>query len=239
MRMNTLVMVMVMRTPSRAIGGRYTNGWSAGTALARPCPPPRRLKPSVDQRDRPRGLRPAVVIAVQDNHTRLVYAELHSVENATNVAVTPRRGGQWMCEQGLGFVEAVMSDDACCCAKSPHFTAELAELAPATSASRLTPRWNAKVERFFRRPRRRMRPGPPLAQLRHPRSGTVSVPTADALTALPAACHPPPAFRSPEGRTPSGSRRRARGRARARATDRRPCGRRTARRRACGVAGAP
>ena len=50
------------------------------------------------------------MIAVQDDHTRLVYAELHNAENATNVSVTLKRGAEWMREQGLGPVQAVMSD---------------------------------------------------------------------------------------------------------------------------------
>jgi hypothetical protein len=37
------------------------------------------------------GLGKTVVIAVQDDHSRIVYAELHSAENAANVAITLKR----------------------------------------------------------------------------------------------------------------------------------------------------
>jgi hypothetical protein len=161
------------------------------------CPPPRRLKPTRDQRDRPRGLGHTVVVAVQDDPTRLVYAELHGAENATNVAVTLRRGAQWNREQGLGPVEAVMSDN---------------RTAAARRARNSRPSWEDECAQG------RHWPTPPSATAHCHRLSATS--TADALTALSAAGHPPPAFSSSEGRTASGSRRRARGRARARATDR-------------------
>jgi hypothetical protein len=44
-----------------------------------------------DATGRATGLGHTVVIAVQDDHSRLVYAELHSSENATNVSATLRR----------------------------------------------------------------------------------------------------------------------------------------------------
>ena len=59
---------------------------------------------------RTRGLGHTVVIAVQDDHTRLVYAELHGAENAANVSITLTRAVHWFLEQGCGPVEAVMSD---------------------------------------------------------------------------------------------------------------------------------
>ena len=52
--------------------------------------PGHRVTARRDQRDRPRGLGHTVVIAVQDDHSRLVYAELHSAENAANVSATLR-----------------------------------------------------------------------------------------------------------------------------------------------------
>jgi transposase InsO family protein len=76
--------------------------------------PGHRVTGQRDQIRRPRGLGHTVVIAVQDDHSRLVYAELHSAENAANVSVTLRRGAAWMREQGLGGVEAVLSDNAKC-----------------------------------------------------------------------------------------------------------------------------
>src|SRR3954462_11760589 len=52
-----------------------------------------------DQNNRARGLGQTVVIAVQDDHSRVVYAELHSAENAAAVSITLRRGAAWMREQ--------------------------------------------------------------------------------------------------------------------------------------------
>jgi len=99
--------------------------------------------------DRPGGLGKTVVIAVQDDHTRLVYAELHNAENAANVSITLRRGASWMRAQGLGPVEAVMSDNAKCYT-GHSFAATLAELdARHIRIPPYTPRWNGKIERFF------------------------------------------------------------------------------------------
>jgi transposase InsO family protein len=98
---------------------------------------------------RTRGLGHTVVIAVQDDHTRLVYAELHSAENAANVSITLSRGAQWMREQGLAPVEAVLSDNAKC--YTGHLFADtLVELhARHIRIPPYTPRWNGKLERFF------------------------------------------------------------------------------------------
>jgi transposase InsO family protein len=96
------------------------------------------------------GLGHTVVIAVQDDHTRLVYAELHSAENAANVSVTLKRAAAWMREHGCGPVEAVMSDNAKCYAISLAFGDTLAELgAGHILIPPYTPRWNGKIERFF------------------------------------------------------------------------------------------
>ena len=103
-----------------------------------------------DQRNRPRGLGHTVVIAVQDDHSRLVYAELHSSENAINVTATLRRGAAWMREQGCGPLEAVISDNAKCYTRSHAFRALLSELgARHIRIPPYTPRWNGKLERFF------------------------------------------------------------------------------------------
>jgi transposase InsO family protein len=80
----------------------------------------------------------------------LVYAELHSSENAINVSATLRRGAAWMREQGCGPLEVVMSDNAKCYSRSHAFRDALADL----SARHIlippyTPRWNGKIERFF------------------------------------------------------------------------------------------
>jgi transposase InsO family protein len=50
----------------------------------------------------------------QDDHTRLVYAELHSAENAANVSITLQHGAAWMRDRGCGPIQAVMSDNAKC-----------------------------------------------------------------------------------------------------------------------------
>jgi transposase InsO family protein len=102
-----------------------------------------------DQIGRARGLGHTVVIAVQDDHTRLVYAELHSAENARNVSLTLKRGAAWMAAQGLGPLEAVLSDNAKCYT-GHQFAHTLAELgARHIRIPPYTPRWNGKLERFF------------------------------------------------------------------------------------------
>ncbi len=112
--------------------------------------PGHRVTGDRDQRDRARGLGHSVVIAVQDDHSRVVYAELHAAENADNVSITLRRGAAWMREQGCSAVEAVMSDNAYCYTKSPKFQAVLDELgARHIRIPPYTPRWNGKIERFF------------------------------------------------------------------------------------------
>jgi transposase InsO family protein len=111
--------------------------------------PGHRVTGDRDKHGRPGGLGKTVVIAVQDDHTRLVYAELHSAENAAAVSVTLRRGAAWMREQRLEPVEAVLSDNAKC--YTGHLFAQtLAELgARHIRIPPYTPRWNGKLERFF------------------------------------------------------------------------------------------
>jgi transposase InsO family protein len=112
--------------------------------------PGHRVTGDRDKRGRTLGLGKTVVIAVQDDHTRLVYAELHSAENGLNVTRTLRRGAAWMREQGLGPVEAVMSDNARCYTNSHTFRDALTELgARHIRIPPYTPRWNGKLERFF------------------------------------------------------------------------------------------
>jgi len=90
------------------------------------------------------------VIGVIDDHTRLAYCELHSAENAVTVSATLRRAAAWMREQGCGPVQAVMSDNALCYARSDEFRRALAELdARHILIPPRTPRWNGKIERFF------------------------------------------------------------------------------------------
>jgi Integrase core domain len=116
-----------------------------------------------------------VVIAVQDDHSRLVYAELHSVENARTVSITLQRGAAWMRAHGCGPLEAVLSNNAKC--YTGHlFACTLAELgARHICIPPYTPRWNGKLE-LLRHPRRRMGARPRLAGLRHPRPRAVNVP---------------------------------------------------------------
>jgi len=99
---------------------------------------------------RSRGVGKTVVIGVQDDHTRLFYGELHSAENAANVAACLRRAARWFVEQGCGPVQAVMSDNALCYTRSDDFQAVLHELgARHIRTPPYTPRWNGKLERFW------------------------------------------------------------------------------------------
>jgi transposase InsO family protein len=90
------------------------------------------------------------VIGVIDDHTRLVYAEIHSGETAIAVSATLRRAAAWFVEQGCGPVQAVMSDNAKCYSVSHEFRDALTELgARHILIPPRTPRWNGKIERFF------------------------------------------------------------------------------------------
>jgi transposase InsO family protein len=90
------------------------------------------------------------VIGVIDDHTRLVYTEIHSAENAKTVSATLTRAAAWFLQQGCGPVQAVMSDNAKCYATSFEFRDTLAELgARHILIPPRTPRWNGKIERFF------------------------------------------------------------------------------------------
>jgi Integrase core domain. len=103
------------------------------------------------ERHRTRNAGKVKVIGVIDDHTRLVYCEIHSAENADTVSATLRRAAAWMREQGCGPAQAVMSDNALCYARSAAFKAALAELgARHILIPPRTPRWNGKIERFFR-----------------------------------------------------------------------------------------
>jgi transposase InsO family protein len=100
--------------------------------------PGHRVTGDRDKHNRARNLGKTVVIAVQDDHSRLVYAELHSAENAANVSIILKRAAAWMREQGCGPLQAVLSDNAKC------YTGHLFARALADST-----RWNGKLERFF------------------------------------------------------------------------------------------
>jgi transposase InsO family protein len=102
-----------------------------------------------DRGDRNRGLGKSVVIGVLDDHSRIVYGELHAVENAQAVSITLRRAAAWMREQGCGPIEAVMSDNAKAYT-SDLFQQTLRELgARHILTPPYTPRWNGKLERFW------------------------------------------------------------------------------------------
>jgi transposase InsO family protein len=103
------------------------------------------------ERHRTRKAGTVKVIGVIDDHTRLAYCELHGAENAATVSATLRRAAAWMTEQGCGPVQAVMSDNARCYSTSHRFRETLAELdARHILIPPRTPRWNGKIERFFR-----------------------------------------------------------------------------------------
>jgi transposase InsO family protein len=90
------------------------------------------------------------VIGVIDDHTRLVYTEIHSAETAKTVSATLKRAAAWFRQQGCGPLQAVMSDNAKCYATSSQFRDTLAELgARHILIPPRTPRWNGKIERFF------------------------------------------------------------------------------------------
>jgi transposase InsO family protein len=111
--------------------------------------PGHRVTGERDKHDRARNLGKTVVVAVQDDHSRIVYAELHSAENAANVSLTLKRAAVWMREQGCGPLEAVMSDNAKCYT-GHRFAQTLDELgARHIRIPPYTPRWNGKLERFF------------------------------------------------------------------------------------------
>lgn len=109
-----------------------------------------------DRRQRDRSSkRDTVVIGVIDDHTRLVYAELHGAENAATVTATLARAIPWFAEQGCGPVRAVMSDNAMAYTKSNDFQALLRQhRARHITPPPYTPRWNGKIERWFQTAKR-------------------------------------------------------------------------------------
>ena len=102
------------------------------------------------ERHKTRNAGKVKVIGVIDDHTRLVYCELHGAETAITVSATLRRAAAWFRAQGCGPVQAVMSDNAKCYARSHRFADTLAELgARHILTPPYTPRWNGKIERFW------------------------------------------------------------------------------------------
>ena len=91
------------------------------------------------------------IVGVIDDHTRLAYCEIHSAENAKAVSITLRRAARWFEQQGCGPLQAVMSDNALCYTRSHEFRDALTDLgADHIRIPAYTPRWNGKIERFFR-----------------------------------------------------------------------------------------
>jgi transposase InsO family protein len=104
---------------------------------------------SGDRARRSRDAGKTVVIGVQDDRSRVVYAELHSAENAANVSACLRRAAAWFAQQGAGPVQAVLSDNAKCYATSRLFAQALRDLgARHILTPPYTPQWNGKLERF-------------------------------------------------------------------------------------------
>jgi transposase InsO family protein len=102
------------------------------------------------ERHKSRGAGKVKVIGVIDDHTRLVYCELHGAETAVTVSATLTRASRWFREQGCGPVQAVMSDNAKCYAQSQLFASTLIGLgAKHILTPPYTPRWNGKIERFW------------------------------------------------------------------------------------------
>jgi hypothetical protein len=138
------------------------------------------------------------IIGVIDDHTRLVYCELHAAESAATVSSTLRRAAAWFREQSCGPVQAVMSDNAKCYARSHAFADTLTELGARHILTRPTRRagtgkssasgtpWTANG------PTAASRPTAPAATAPwHPPSATTP---AAGHTQPPAAARPSPAF---------------------------------------------
>jgi transposase InsO family protein len=152
----------------------------------------------------------SVVVGVIDDHTRLVYCELHAAENAIAVSSTLRRAAVWFREQGCGPVQAVMSDNAKCYSTSFAFRDVLAELgARHILIPPYTPRWNGKIERSSApsTPNGHTAASGPTAPHATAPCHRSSATTTAADPTQPAAAAPPsPAFTKTASRTPSDAR---------------------------------
>src|SRR5881394_2741168 len=122
-----------------------------------------------DRTQRARGLGHTVLIAVQDDHTRLVYAELHGAENATNVSITLKRAARWFTARlraGRGGDERqrqVLQPQP----RLPRHAYRAGR--PAHPEPALHATLERKDRAVLRNPRRRMGARPRLAQQHHPR----------------------------------------------------------------------
>src|SRR4051794_17688915 len=110
-----------------------------------------------------------------------------------------------MTEHGCGPVQAVMSDNALCHARSSEFRDTLAELdARHILIPPRTPRWNGKIERFFRTldtEWAHSRVWPDSATRDRALSSFLRFYNRSARTPPPAAEPPSPAFSKSAGRT--------------------------------------
>jgi hypothetical protein len=150
------------------------------------------------------------VIGVIDDHTRLAYCEIHAAENKHTVSATLRRAAAWMIEQGCGPLQAVMSDNALCYARSDEFRDTLAQLgARHILIPPRTPRWNAR-SRGSSEPStpngRTPTSGPTAPSATAPRHRSCASTTAGARTPPPTADHPSPAFTTSTGSTANARR---------------------------------
>ena len=103
------------------------------------------------EHDRSRGIGYDYLHCVLDDHSRLVYVELHPREDAETNTRTLERALRFFAELGLEPPTAVMTDNALVYRRSRRFS----ELLAAHSIDHIrtpiyTPRWNGKVERFIR-----------------------------------------------------------------------------------------
>jgi len=102
------------------------------------------------QRHKTRNAGKVKVIGVIDDHTPLGLLRAPRRRDRDHRSATLRRASEWFREQGCGPVQAVMSDNANCYARSHGFRDALAELgARHILIPPYTPRWNGKIERFW------------------------------------------------------------------------------------------
>jgi len=146
-----------------------------------------------DRSVRERGLGKSVVVGVLDDHSRLVYAELHAAETATAVSATLRRGVAWMLEQGCQAPQAVMSDNAKASPAAPSRSRSVSS-ASATSSRRPTPPAGTASSSVSGEPSTRngrtAANGRPAPSATAPFAHTCASTTDGARTPPPAADHP-------------------------------------------------
>ena len=91
----------------------------------------------------------AHVHSVLDDHSRVVYSEIHDDERKETAAAVLRRAAAWFAARGVR-IERVLSDNGSCY-RSRHWRDTCAELGIAPSFTRpYRPQTNGKIERFHR-----------------------------------------------------------------------------------------